>query len=217
MTYPGEKYLVKYRFNGLLLLAICLLFSAAVQGQPGPATAKLQSAPGKEAAAKTATVESIRDDIREALTLVEGNHVTGRSLNYGDVVKISINGALGALDPHSNYFDAKENEQFRTDQSSRYYGVGATIGDLSDAEGKVIATYIKATFDGAPAHRAGLRYGDKIVDVNGVSMVGKSFSEVRSHLPRRPRHSGQGHRRTSRDRQTRNRPDHPRRGPSAVD
>ena len=89
---------------------------------------------------------------------------------------------LHTLDPHSNYFDAKEFEQFRTDQSSRYYGIGATIGDLSDANGNVIATYIKATFENAPAHRAGLRYGDKIVEVNGTSMLGKPFSEVRNFL-----------------------------------
>ncbi|MEP6788329.1 MAG: S41 family peptidase, partial [Acidobacteriota bacterium] len=58
----------------------------------------------------------------------------------------------------------------------------ATIGDLSDADGKVIATYIKATFDGAPANKAGLRYGDKIIDVNGTSMLGKPFAEVRTFL-----------------------------------
>jgi carboxyl-terminal processing protease len=89
---------------------------------------------------------------------------------------------LHTLDPHSNYFDAKEAEQFRTDQSSRYYGIGATIGDLSDSSGKVLATYIKATFENAPANRAGLRYGDKILEVNGTSMLGKSFSDVRNFL-----------------------------------
>lgn len=187
MPDPGEKYFVKYRVNALLFLVTSLFFTAVVQAQPGPTTAKLKSDTGKETAGKTvttrpATVESIRDDIREALTLIEGNHVEGKALKYDDVVKISLNTALSALDPHSNFFDAKDNEQFRNEQNSRYYGVGATIGDLADANGKVIATYIKATFDGAPAHRAGLRYGDKIVDVNGVSMLGKSFSEVRGHL-----------------------------------
>ena len=89
---------------------------------------------------------------------------------------------LHSLDPHSNYFDAKEFDQFKTDQSSRYFGIGATIGDLADADGKIIATYIKATFEGAPAHKAGLRYGDKILEVNGTSMLGKPFSEVRTFL-----------------------------------
>jgi carboxyl-terminal processing protease len=131
---------------------------------------------------KAVTVENIEHDVAEALSVIESNHVVGKKLNYNDVFKSSIDGMLHTLDPHSNYFDSKEFEQFRTDQSSRYYGIGATIGDLSDSSGKIIATYIKATFDTAPAHRAGLRYGDKIVEVNGTSMLGKSFSEVRNFL-----------------------------------
>lgn len=131
---------------------------------------------------KPVTVENIEQDVSEALSVIESNHVVGKKLSYNDVFKSSIDGMLHSLDPHSNYFDAKEYEQFRTDQSSRYYGIGATIGDLSDEKGNVIATYIKATFDTAPAHRAGLRYGDKIVEVNGTSMLGKSFSEVRNFL-----------------------------------
>ncbi len=124
----------------------------------------------------------IQSDIKEALNIIENNHVGGKKLDYNEVVKSSIDTMLHALDPHSNYFDAKEFEQFNTDQSSRYFGIGATIGDLSDANGKVIATYIKATFEGAPAHKAGLRYGDKIIEVNGTSMVGKPFNEVRGFL-----------------------------------
>ena len=51
-----------------------------------------------------------------------------KQLDYNEVYKSSIDGMLHTLDPHSNYFDAKEFEQFRTEQSSRYYGIGATIG-----------------------------------------------------------------------------------------
>ncbi|MDQ3801862.1 MAG: S41 family peptidase, partial [Acidobacteriota bacterium] len=121
-------------------------------------------------------------DMAEALTVIQESYVGGKKLNYNDLIKSSIDSMLHTLDPHSNYFDAKEFEQFRTDQQSQYFGIGATIGDLRDGKGNVIATYIKATFEGAPAHRAGLRYGDKIVDVNGTSMLGKPFSEVRSFL-----------------------------------
>ncbi|MGH9819985.1 MAG: S41 family peptidase, partial [Pyrinomonadaceae bacterium] len=110
------------------------------------------------------------------------NYVDGKKIDYNELFKSSIDSMLHTLDPHSNYFDAKEFEQFRTDQSSRYFGIGATIGDLSDPNGKVIATYIKATFEGAPANRAGLRYGDKIVEINGVSVLGKPFTDVRNML-----------------------------------
>lgn len=132
--------------------------------------------------AKPVTVENIEQDVAEALSLIESNHVVGKKIDYNEVFKSSIDGMLHSLDPHSNYFDAKEFEQFRTDQSSRYFGIGATIGDLSDEKGNVIATYIRATFDNAPAHRAGLRYGDKIIEVNGTSMLGKPFSDVRNFL-----------------------------------
>ncbi|MFN2501524.1 MAG: S41 family peptidase [Pyrinomonadaceae bacterium] len=136
----------------------------------------------KAASGKPVTVEMIQGELKEALSVIEGSYVDSKTLNYNDVFKSSIDAMLHNLDPHSNYFDAKEFEQFRTDQSSRYYGIGATIGDLRGPDGKLIATYIKATFEGAPAHRAGLRYGDKIVEVNGTSMLGKPFSEVRNFL-----------------------------------
>ena len=116
------------------------------------------------------------------MTLIEDKHVGGGNLDYNDLFKSTIDSMLHTLDPHSNYFDAKEFEAFRTEQRSQYFGIGALLGDLSDKDGKVIATYIRATFEGAPANRAGLLYGDKIVEVNGTSMLGKSFSEVRTFL-----------------------------------
>ena len=166
-----------------LSLALTTLLSIhGVAQTQGIAKAGSQTGTGTAATKTTVSSEKIESDIAEALTLVEGNHVSGKKVNYNTVVKSSIDGMLRALDPHSNYFDAKEFEQFRTDQSSRYYGIGATIGDLSDADGKVVATYIRATFDGAPAHRAGLRFGDKIVEVNGTNVLGKPFPDVRNML-----------------------------------
>ena len=162
-------------------LSLFIVTNANPQG-PGVAKSGPKTTITSPATTRAVTVEKIEQDFAEALSMIESNHVVGKKINYNDVVKSSIDGMLHTLDPHSNYFDAKEFEQFRTDQSSRYYGIGATIGDLSDAKGNVIATYIKATFEGAPAHRAGLRYGDKIVEVNGSSMVGKPFSEVRNFL-----------------------------------
>ncbi|MCO6510713.1 MAG: S41 family peptidase [Aridibacter famidurans] len=127
-------------------------------------------------------METLERDVAEALTIIQDHHVSGDDLNYNALFKSSIDSMLHTLDPHSNYFDAKEFQEFRTSQRSQYFGIGATIGDLSDKDGKVIATFIKSTFDNAPANRAGLRYGDKIVEVNGKSMLGKPYFEVRDFL-----------------------------------
>ena len=165
-----------------LIFSLLFTISAAAQSQqvgksavkPGPAT---KTAPGE-----VVRSQDIELDVAEALAVIENNYVAGKKINYNEVVKSSIDGMLHSLDPHSNYFDAKEFEQFRTDQSSRYFGIGATIGDLSDPDGKVVATFIRATFENAPAHRAGLRFGDKIVEVNGTNVLGKAFPDVRNML-----------------------------------
>ena len=165
-----------------LFIALIINVSGWAQNPGTSSTAPSRSGAPATRPAKDIATEKIESDISEALTVIESNYVSGKKLDYNSVVKGSIDGMLHTLDPHSNYFDAKEFEQFRTDQSSRYFGIGATIGDLSDPNGNVIATYIKATFENAPANRAGLRYGDKIVEVNGVSVLGKPFTDVREKL-----------------------------------
>lgn len=165
-----------------IVLSLFLVVSGFSQNQSLADITKRPGAATSPVTGKVVTVEKIESDVAEALSVIESNHVVGSKINYNDVFKSSIVGMLHTLDPHSNYYDAKEFEQFRTDQSSRYYGIGATIGDLSDENGNVQATYIRATFENAPANRAGLRYGDKIISVNGTSMLGKPFSEVRNFL-----------------------------------
>ena len=183
----GDLIVVKQTLAVFLaLLSFCVLSTSAIS-QTSTASAKPGGeVPGRPANAKPASKEVgtavVKRDVTEAISVIENNYVGGGSLNYNDVFKTSIDSMLHTLDPHSNYFDPKEFDQFKTEQSSRYYGIGATIGDLSDPKGNVIATYVKATFDGAPANVAGLRYGDKIVEVNGTPALGKSFSEVRNFL-----------------------------------
>jgi carboxyl-terminal processing protease len=87
---------------------------------------------------------------------------------------------LSVLDPHSTYFDPIEYASFRTEQRSEYFGIGATIEDLR--EGSDVNTFIRATFNDSPAARAGLRYGDRITAVDGQSMKGKTYPEVRKFL-----------------------------------
>ena len=166
-------------FGGSLLLTFTLFSGGFAQTA---ATRSAQPITREKIVAAPVSVEKIESDIAEALTVIENNHVQGKSLDYNELFKSSIESMLHTLDPHSNYLDAKETEQFRTSQQSQYFGIGATIGSLSDPDGKVIATFIRATFDGAPANKAGLRYGDKILSVNGESMLGKTPTEVSKAL-----------------------------------
>ena len=122
----------------------------------------------------------IKSDLAEALSVIQTNHIDGRKLDYNAIFKSSISGMLSVLDPHSTYFDPIEYASFRTEQRSEYFGIGATIEDLR--EGSDVNTYIRATFPESPAARAGLRFGDRILDVDGNSMRGKTYPEVRKFL-----------------------------------
>lgn len=168
--------------NGLLIVSF---LSSPLMAQSNAVSKNIPPAPREISVSGNAnpvTVEKIETDVSEALTVIQENYIDGNKLDYNDVFKSSIEGMLKTLDPHSNYFDAKEFEQFRTEQQSQYFGIGASIGNLLDKDGKVVATYIRGVFENAPAQRAGLKYGDKIVEVNGTSMLGKDYRDVRTFL-----------------------------------
>ena len=132
------------------------------------------------------TTTGITQDFQEALAVIQQHYIDGNKLDYNDVYKSSIIGMLRSLDPHSNYFDRQEFEDMLTDQRSEYFGIGASI--LNYPVGNSIDTYITATFENSPAWRAGLRYGDRIDAVDGVSMHGKLSGEVRDKI-RGPRNT----------------------------
>ncbi len=177
---------MKRSFNPLSVIFItAILVSGAVAQANSVSKLDLNSQEKSGVAAaekKPVTIEKVEQDVAEALTIIEDRHIDGKSLDYNGLFKSTIDSMLNTLDPHSSYFDAAEYRQFQTSQNSIYYGIGATIGDLRDPDGKIVATYIKSTFDGAPANRAGLRYGDKIVEIDGQSVIGKPYFTVRDFL-----------------------------------
>jgi carboxyl-terminal processing protease len=170
---------------GIVLLVIALALPALIIAQQNRSARRTttpdRSATGTSSTGRTSpSGNAIKSDLAEALSVIQSNYIDGRKLDYNAIFKSSISGMLTVLDPHSTYMDATEWAAFRTEQRSEYFGIGATIEDLR--EGKDVNTYIRATFPESPAYRAGLRYGDRILAVDGNSMRGKTYPEVRKFL-----------------------------------
>ena len=172
---------------GVLFLTIALTLPAIIFSQQNRSARRTsgtnpeRSASANSSGSKTmATAPLIKSDLAEALSVIQANHIDGKKLDYNSIFKSSISGMLSVLDPHSTYFDPVEFASFKTEQRSEYFGIGATIEDLR--EGTDVNTFIRATFDESPAARAGLRFGDRITAVDGQSMQGKTFPEVRKFL-----------------------------------
>jgi carboxyl-terminal processing protease len=172
---------------GILFLVLALAVPAFIFAQQNRsarrATGNNPERPNSAIAATGKAAPSgsvIKSDLAEALSVIQANYIDGKKLDYNSIFKSSISGMLGVLDPHSTYFDPVEYASFRTEQRSEYFGIGATIEDLR--EGSDVNTFIRATFADSPAARAGLRYGDRITAVDGQSMKGKTYPEVRKFL-----------------------------------
>ena len=170
---------------GIALFVLALIVPAFIFAQQNR-SARRTGTPERAATTTTSngkattTTPVIKNDLAEALSIIQTNHIDGKKLDYNAVFKSSISGMLSVLDPHSTYFDPIEYASFRTEQRSEYFGIGATIEDMR--EGTDVNTYIRATFNDSPAARAGLRYGDRITEVDGQSMKGKTYPEVRKFL-----------------------------------
>lgn len=133
-----------------------------------------------EAREKSPAVNRISGDFTDALDLIKKNHIGGRSVDADALTKSSINSMLGELDPHSSYYDPTEFGVLIGDQESEYSGTGSSISNFVKA-GK-IETYIVSVHPGSAAARAGLRYGDRIVSVDGAPVSGATVDVVRDKV-----------------------------------
>jgi len=129
---------------------------------------------------KRSRTTQITSDIREAEEMIRNNQVDGRKITSDEMTKSALTGALRSLDPHSSFFDRAEWKDMLDEESSTYTGIGATIANFEESGS--INTFILATFPGSPAARAMLRFGDKIIAVDGLKMTGQSSDAVRDKI-----------------------------------
>jgi carboxyl-terminal processing protease len=95
----------------------------------------------------------------EALAVISENYVD--SVEYEKANEAAIQGMLWTLDPHSNFFSPVEYARLLQDQESRFTGIGVSI--LRHRDG----VYVQTPIEGTPAAKAGMRFGDRIVEVDG--------------------------------------------------
>ncbi len=98
----------------------------------------------------------------------------------GDLMKVGIDEMLKSLDPYTNYIPESEIEDFRFQTTGQYGGIGAMITKVNDF------VIISEPYENFPAQKAGLRAGDKILEINGVTAKGKTTEEVSKILKGQP-------------------------------
>jgi carboxyl-terminal processing protease len=106
----------------------------------------------------------------EVVSQVKTNYV--EEVNPAEKFPGAFSGMLSSLDHFSAYLDAVKTQTYAAFHSGRFYGCG-----LYGA--KVLSYFfITDVTPGSPADRAGLKHGDIIKAVNGVSLYSRSFWEM---------------------------------------
>src|SRR6056297_3602179 len=102
------------------------------------------------------------------------------SLNYVDrvnpekLMRKGINAMLESLDPYTVLIDEAQNQSMEIMTRGSYGGVGMNVGYRG---GKIV---VIAPVEGYSAHRKGIRSGDVIVAVEGVSVDEMTPEEVQN-------------------------------------
>ncbi len=108
------------------------------------------------------------------------------NLNYVDTIKpvqltqTAIEDMLAKMDPYTVYVPEKNMADFNLMLSGIYGGIGAIIQKQGDY------VVITEPYQGFPAQKAGLKAGDKIIDINGKPAKGLSSLQVSKLLKGEP-------------------------------
>src|SRR5246500_1940258 len=158
---------MKSERRGVVIAIGVLLLSAVLGGIYGP-----------NVRATTASADDYQTAVRDftrVLDVVQANYAQPVDVDKA-VYQGAIPGMLRMLDPHSNFFDARQFALLREDQRGKYYGVGMVVAPRENH------TVVMAPYVGAPAYNAGLRPGDVLTKVDDKSTDGLSTSEVADML-----------------------------------
>ncbi len=124
----------------------------------------------------TLRIARMGDDYAFFDPLIEVKHLLStRAFEQPDSEDLQ-NGAIQGLveavgDPFTVYVPAADSGDFQKDLIGEYVGIGAQV-NVQDGYLTIVTP-----LDGSPALKAGIRAGDKIVEIEGESTLGKSVEE----------------------------------------
>jgi carboxyl-terminal processing protease len=88
------------------------------------------------------------------------------------LLQAAIHGMVSSLDPYSAYLEGDEYDEVKISSSGQYSGIGIEVS-MEDEEVVVVSP-----FEGSPAAAAGIRSGDVIATIDGISVNTTSLSDT---------------------------------------
>ncbi len=120
---------------------------------------------------------SVRNKINELSAII-------RQYYYEDVdTKALTDGLYKGLfaslgDPYSAYYNEDEYEELMISAEAKYSGIGAVLQQNS----KTMEVHIVRVYEGTPAQKAGLKAGDRVLQVEDIEASSMQLAELVTHI-----------------------------------
>lgn len=117
------------------------------------------------------------DVVEEAWDIIFRDYVDKDKLDASKLSEAAIKGMVEAVDdPHTSYMSPRILKDIQVSLEGKYEGIGAWVG-LKDEQ-----IIISSPMPDSPAEKAGIRAGDVILEVDGMSTVEMSLEEAVLHV-----------------------------------
>jgi carboxyl-terminal processing protease len=126
---------------------------------------------------KTFSNDHLNDSISkfsDVLTYTEKYYM--EDVDTPKLVEAAINGMLLKLDPHSVYIPAKQLESVEESFRGDFEGIGIEYQVVNDT------LTVVSPITGGPSEALGIMSGDRIVKIDGISVIGINNEDVRKKL-----------------------------------
>lgn len=108
--------------------------------------------------------------LSKILVLIENEYVD--AVDRDRLLNGAIKGMVAELDPHSSYLPARDFAVLQDDTRGEFAGIGVEVDFRNDR------VTVISPIEGSPASRAGIKAGDAIVSIDGLSVHGKNASDL---------------------------------------
>lgn len=108
--------------------------------------------------------------LTEVFGLIKSDYV--EQVDDKKLLTEAISGMVASLDPHSAYLDEKAYRELTETTQGKFVGLGIEVG-MEDGNVKVISP-----IEDSPAYKAGVKAGDLITRLDGVSIKGLSLDDA---------------------------------------
>jgi carboxyl-terminal processing protease len=171
---PSVQYNEPWLDWKFVVAAVAVVLIAAIFGGTVGSGRKLSGFTTSYSKDSYRVADDIEKDYNEAVSTITSNY--SGDIDHEKATQAAIQGMLSTLDPHSAYFPYSEFKKLKEDQDSRFYGIGVTIVRHPDG------VYIQGVVEGTPAAKLGLKYGDRIVEVDGKNARDWSSEQVSKNV-----------------------------------